>query len=730
MPRTIAAFLLLVALAAPPPAFAQTGAGHEQDEVVRVGSTEVKLDVVVRDKKGHAVRDLKPSEIEVYEDGVPQRVDSFRLVAREPAPAPAEAARPSATTERPAEAPSGVERLGAVALVFDRLSPDSRSRARQAALGFLGGGLAPDDFVGVFNVDLSLQVLQPFTNNEQLVRAAVDRAASLAASGSERRAGQIADSAQLQSQLQSAGAQVEAQGATGGAGTDTGAVGAAAMSNNVAQTFAEMTRRSLETFEMLERNQQGYATTNSLLAVIDALKRLPGRKVLVLFSEGLSIPSSVEAHFRSVISNANRAGVSIYAVNATGLRVTSADAEAGRAMTALGSQRLRQAASNREPGQPMMRDLERNEDLLRYNPDTGLGQLAEQTGGFLIKDTNNPGARLRQADEDLHTYYALSYTPKNQEYDGRFRQIAVKVSRPGVEVQARKGYYAINADYASPVLAYEAPALAILSGGRDPNSFPVRAAAFSFPEPSRPGLVPVVVEIPGGSVNFSVDSGKKTYQADFSVVALVKDEAQRVVSKLSNQYKVSGPLDQLEAARRGGFLFYREAELSPGRYTVAAAAYDATTHSAGVATAAVSVPAPGAQGPRLASIILIKRAERLGPAEQQQSGTPFRFGELLLYPNLGEPVRKSAAKEMALLLTVYTSPGSKAAPKLTIEVAQGGRSLGKFPLDLPAPDAAGRIQYASSIPTEKLRPGDYELRVTASDAAGSATRSEHFTIQP
>src|SRR3989440_713106 len=300
--------------------------------------------------------------------------------------------------------------------------------------------------------------------------------------------------------------------------------------------FAEMTRRSLETFDLLERGQQGYATTNALLAIVNSLARLPGRKVLVLFSDGLSIPPAVESPFRNVISNANRAGVSIYSVDAAGLRALSADQAAGRAMSTL-------------------------------------GQLAEQTGGFLVSNTNDPGARLRAAGEDLHTYYALAYTPKNQTYDGRFRQISVKLTRPGLEVQTRKGYFAINADYASPVLDYEAPALALLSGGRAPDSFPVRAAAFSFPESQRPGLVPVVVEVPAGSISFSVDAEKKTYHTDFSVVALVKDESQRVVRKLSNHYLLSGPLDRMEAAKRGAILFYREAELAPGRYTVAAPVY-------------------------------------------------------------------------------------------------------------------------------------------------------------
>jgi len=736
MLRACIAVLVIVALTpALPASFAQTTQSKDQqEEVVRVGSNEVVLDAVVRDKKGRVVKDLSPSDFEVYEDGVRQDVTSFRLVTRGAGTTPndgggarAGATPSAANANAPGASGRGVERVGAVALVFDRLSPESRVRARQAALAYLGGGMTPEDLVGVFGIDLSLRVYQPFTNNEQLVRRAVEGAGSQNSAPNVSHAQEIADASQNTAQLQSAADQAQAgAGQSTSDGSSMGATGQSMMD----LAAAEMTQRSVETFDMLERNQQGFATTNALLAVINSLAQLPGRKTLVLFSDGIAIPSDVESTFRTVISNANRAGVSIYSVDAAGLRALSADQAAGGALSTLGRQRLRQAGSLSDPGTPMMRDLERNEDLMRSNPDTGLGRLAEQTGGFLVTNTNDPGVRLRAAGEDMHTYYTLSYVPKNQTYDGRFRQVSLKLTRPGLEIQTRKGYYAINADYASPVLDYEAPALAILGGGHVENSFQVRAAAFSFPESAKPGLVPVVVEVPAGSVGFNVDADKKTYHTDFSVVALVKDESQHVVRKLSNRYLLSGPLDKLDAAKRGAILFYREAELPPGRYTVAAAVYDALTARAGVATGTpVLVPGADATKPRLASIIIIDSAERTN-ALDKASNTPFHFGELYVYPNLGQPLRKSSAKEMALMLTVYAARGEKSAPKLTLEITQGGRTLGKAALELPAPDADGRIQYASTIPTDRLQPGDYQLVVTAADAHGTATRVEHFTIQP
>jgi VWFA-related protein len=719
------ALLLIIGLLAPTSLGQTPPAQGQEEEKVVVGTNEVVLDAVVKDKKGHAVRDLKSSDFEVYEDGVPQQVLSFRLITRDGVSASTReggATTSSSSASRTGGPFDNTNRIGAVALVFDRLSPDARARARQAAFGYLGQALRPEDFVGVFGIDLSLRVVQSFTNDERLVRQAIERASAHDSAAFASNTEQTTNLSQKEGQLQTQRAELS----TNVPDTSGGQRGALA----VEQAFNEMTLRAVEGFDRLEREQQGHATTDGLLAIINAMSRLPGRKALIFFSEGVAIPQAVQAHFRSVISSANRSNVSIYAVDAAGLRALSSDAETGRALAALGAKRSRQGSSpTDDTSGPMSRDLERNEDLMRANPDAGLGQLANGTGGLLISDTNNPGARLHQVDEDMHTYYVLTYTPTNQNYDGRFRQVGVKVSRAGVDVQARKGYYAINSSSASPVLAYEAPALAILGGSAQPNAFPIRAAAYSFPEPNRPGLVPVMVELPAGAVSFIKDDAKKIYRTDFSVVVLIKDESQHVVKKLSNQYLLSGPLEKLESARGGMVLFYRETDLAPGRYTVASVVYDAATSQASTKTSTVVVPDESSTRLRMSSVILIKNAERL-PSSDHHVSNPFHFGDVIVYPNLGEPVRKSAVKELNLFVTVYPPKGAPTPLKLNCDVTKGGRLMGRATLTLPDADPNGRIQYASAVSIDKLKPGDYDLKVTVQDAQSSATRFEHFTVKP
>ena len=94
----------------------------------------------------------------------------------------------------------------------------------------------------------------------------------------------------------------------------------------------------------------------------------------------------------------------------------------------------------RDTSGPLTKGLERNEDLLNLNPQNGLMQLALETGGTFIGDVNRIGPRLIEIDEDLHTYYLLSYVPTNENYDGRYRSISVRTKRSGVDLLARKGY--------------------------------------------------------------------------------------------------------------------------------------------------------------------------------------------------------------------------------------------------------------------------------------------------
>ena len=617
---------------------------QKPDEVLRVRTNEVRLDIVVKDKKGHTVKDLTPADFEVLEDGVSQRIQSFRFVNRE---ALADSS-PNRNADRKESEPETSQPLtpprrttpGVTALVFDRLSPEARSLARKAGVAYAQEGMAAGDFTGVFRIDQSLNTVQPFTDNSELVKTAIERATTAAPSTYVSGAQKVRDLADQNIALdQAASSSASAAQAAGAARDGAGASAAGQASGQAAaqQEFNNMQASMLQQFEALERDQQGFATINGLLAVINPMRNLPGRKTIVFFSEGIALPTSVMMKFPAVISAANRANVAIYTIDSAGLRTEGGQEQAANELNSIVSQRMQQQGRGTDRGVngPYTKSLERNEDLLRFDPRSGLGQLADQTGGFLIHDTNDITNGLRRISDDMHGYYMISYVPKNEDYDGRFRRINVKLSRSNLELQTRKGYYAIESAGQLPVLDYEAPAIAAARNARsDSNPFPFHAAALSYPATNQPGLTLIIAEAPMSAFNFATAADKKTYSADFSILALVKDGTGEVVQKVSKHYPLTGTIDSLESARKEQLLFYRETQLPAGSYTVELIAYDELAGKTSIHTSSINVAALDETKPRLSSVAVLKRAEKLTP-EEQKHDQPFHFGELLVYPEFG-----------------------------------------------------------------------------------------------
>ncbi len=707
------------------------------------GTNAVTLDVIVRDKKGRMVRDLSASDFEVFEDGVRQAVQSFEVygrrtedgVAEAPAAAAAaaRAAAPAAATAPVVVTPAPETRPQVIAFVFDRLSPDARGLAHKAALSYMEKGHVAGDLVGVFAINLALRTIQPFTTEPSLIRLGLERAASQANTAFANDRAQtrdLIDTVTTGQQISDSATSAAPSGP--GAGATGASIGGAAAAGALAQAIAGAQVSMLRSFESLERDQQGYATSNALLAVVNGLKPLPGRKTVVFFSEGLVIPANVQAQFRSVIHTANRANVSVYAMDAGGLRAQSMNEETKKEMDQAAARRLRQIESGHDDGSSgsMTKALERNEDLLSLNPESGLGRLAAETGGFLIRDTNDAGTAFRRMEEDMRFQYLLGYSPSNETYDGRFRTISVKVSRPALQVQTREGYFAVKPVEAKPLKTFEAPALAQLDRSPRPTGFPMQTMGLTFPDSRQPGLVPVLVHVPGNTIAYVADkadkSGQKTQRADFTVIVRVKDETGREVDRLSQHYLLSAPEAKLDSARRGDLLFYRQAVLAPGRYTLEAVGYDGHSQKASVSTAAVEVPRVSADGLRLSSVVLVGRAEKVSDAEQK-SDNPLFYGDTVIYPNMGEPFRKSTSSAVGFFFTVYGG-SAPAARKATIEVRRGDQVAGRVTADLPAPDASGRTQFAGALPLQNFAPGTYDLKVTVADASGSATQQARFTL--
>jgi VWFA-related protein len=605
------------------------------------------------------------------------------------------------------------------ALVFDRLSPEARRLAISAAQSYVGREQDAPNHIGIFGIDLGLAPYAPFTRDARVLRQALARLGN--------RASTSFNSPEMQQQKanaerQAAIAAAAAESAKGGGGPGAGSAMGGAPGDAI---LGQMQARMLREFDVMERDQQGYSTTNGLFAIISTLRQLPGRKSLVLFSEGVAIPPAVQRLFLGVIDAANRANVSIYTMDAAGLRAESEQAKIRDQVNQAGSRGIESAyAGSTGSDAPLTKALESNEDVLRQGSETGLGGLAQSTGGLFFDSTNDLREGFDRIRDDLRNYYLLGYTSTNDTFDGRFRRIEVKVNRPGVTVAARKGYFAVRDTGGMPINTWEAPALGALERKPVPNAFPVRAAALLFPERDRPDLVPVVVDFSTAALTFQPAADSTTYSSDFTVLVRFLDQQNQIARKVSQHYEVNGPVADIERARQGEVIFYREPELSPGVYTMETVVYDAPSGKSSVRFSTVEVPRYDTGKLRVSSLVLVKRVEKV-PEKDRRSGSPLLIKDVIVHPNLGEPVSR-ASKEAGFYFAVYPARAGS-SPAAAIELLQNGKPVAELPMTMNAADA-GRIQQIGRLPLERLAPGTYELRAVVRQGAEQVVRSTMLRV--
>jgi VWFA-related protein len=730
--RTAIVATLFIATAAGTTATLRSQAPARADQAYASAATAVLVDVVVRDRRGQPVIDLDADDLELFEDGAAQRVDTFSRVSRgggigvgvawrSPADTTTVLTSKPADTATPAAEPP-VE--GTVALVFDHLSPESLRLAQRATLTYIPASGESGVRVGVFATDPGLQVLQRYTNDRTVVRGAISRVLPASTTDDER-AERAEELRTRRRDLDGENSAVSSAASLSGAAMARGGgdIGSRESELRLVQTELNM----LRSFQHMERDHRGYNIASALLGVVDTLTALPGRKTIVFFSEGFPVSPALSAQLDSVIEAANRANVTAYAIDANGLRTKAASTTLKREMDGFVEDRFRQLATGSErTTQPLTMAFERVEDTLRLDTRTGLARLAEDTGGFLVEHTNDLSSAFKRIDEDNQFHYLLTYSPRNTTFDGKFRTIRVKVRGPSLQAFARRGYRAVRNGDAGNAAGVEAAAVSLLDGGPLPNAFPVHARAFSFPDPLRPGLTPLLVHVRTDALQFEMDPAKGTYSSRAAIVVRVKDAAGQPTQRLSQQYLLSGDARDVEAARQGDIIFYREVDLDPGIYTIESVVFDAGARRGSARVTTLSVPAAGGRDAALSSLVLVNRIEETNdaPAAGVASRPPLYVDRTLLYPNLGESISKSEVKELPFYFALY---GAGVTGPITAQLLHNGRTLAEAPVALP-PSSALRVQHLGRLPVASLPAGTYELRILVKSNGRELARTAFFTL--
>jgi VWFA-related protein len=704
----------LTILAAAPSALPQTP--PQAAPAVKANVDEVLLDLVVRDKKGKPITDLKPEELTVTDNGARQTILSFRQVRGSEAISATGASMPL----------DPLRQIRLVTLAFEPFAaPDQRKLARSAAIDLVKGDQGVNVYYSVVVIDTRLLVLQQFSKDHDALTKAIERAtegvsAPRLASESDAILAELkrnlgsptGGAADQDSNLLATATQTATGALPSGLTAGGSAVGAAAVQKALASTMLDMMR-----LDQAAASQANRLSIFALKALVDGLRQMPGRKSVMYFTSGLYLTPDLDFPFRNLMATANRDNVTFYSVDCRGVMTGSQNAGAMSQMNsgAAASNASTQTQSGNATKEEIMAS-DTYEVAGRANVQLPLRDLAESTGGFLIGDSNDLRAPLRRVNEEISSYYEVAYNPSIENYDASFRKLAVATTRKDLVIHSRTGYFALPPEARAAGLApFELPLLKALSDGKVSDDVDFRAGAVLLQPKKDSTGVAVLLEVP--LISLQANPGTSGLDVHCSLAALVKDSKGEVVQKITRDRSFKVTEDQ---HTMGNFLDKTMITLPPGKYTLDSAVLDELNHKTGVQHAAFTV-AGGGSGVGISALLPMRsytpNAKGLAPED------PFQFQGGSLTPTMDTVIKKIPNSVLRLFFTVYPDAAVAAKPTVEIEFMLNGQTLQKVPMELPAADALGRIPYLMTIPAEAIPAGSYEVRATAKQGTTTAVSS-------
>src|SRR5256886_925273 len=341
-------------------------------------------------------------------------------------------------------------------------------------------------------------------------------------------------------------------------------------SNGSAAAQALIARHVLEQYIQLRSTlstQQTRPVLAALAAICEGLRPIPGKKTLVMFSQGFVATESLDWQVQSTIDIANRANVAIYIIDSGGLTGGAPTSGALVSGSPLGgiSGGLEMEQRRRAGAGESVFDITRQEGLNRQQD--LLYRISEDTGGHFIKNTNDIAGGLERIDAEIRSRYTLAYRSTDPNFDGSFRKVKIEVRRPDANVLARAGYYAIPPSQIIPFSPDDRKLLASFAGMQAHPTLPLSLELNSFRSSEGFYIVPLSFEIPPGVVQFDRKGDKQRLQLD--VLGVVRAQGDdKILSRLGGNFDVALSPQQYESISHDKIFYRQDIQLYAGSYTV------------------------------------------------------------------------------------------------------------------------------------------------------------------
>ncbi|MFN0108278.1 MAG: VWA domain-containing protein [Blastocatellia bacterium] len=753
-------------------AVAQTNQAQQSksQDALRIETELVQIDLVVTDKQGNPVSGLKREDFELFDDGKKQTLTHFAVgTSKQPARWITAEKKQPANSSKPVEAKTDAANETAgrfIVLAVDdyHLSPANLIYVKRTLSKFVAEQMVAGDQIAVVTTSGNVGLFQQFTNEREVLERAINRLRSQERSATDIYG--IPPITEYQAELIEYGNRDAMDLAIsdimrveppppppGGAGQQQDQ----AASQNIPspREILEYRVRTKAKLIMSMAGNYTRATLDTLESVIRGLRPLPGRKLMVVLSDGFLLGggglSSTVFDLRRITDAATRAGVVIYSIDSRGLVTLTPGGDA--------SERVELDPVHLEGARSRLRMATINAKR------DGLFALAEETGGKLFYNSNDLNLGLQRVLDTNETYYVLAYEPQESRRNGSFHKIEIRVpGRPELKVRTRNGYYAPDDAMAKAIKKAEEKrqenlkkmSLEKREQELKAEKGKVMAKALGSLIPLRDVPIETVVNFVDlqnfsgvllnthiNAADLSFEENKGRHQTVIELSGYVFDENGETAASFSELININALPETMNQIVQLGFNHRRLMELKPGFYQVRMAVREEKTGRLGSHSGWVEIPDLTNKRLTLSGIFLTRPGNNAlqnltndqltppanQPVNQTEGYTPrpsvsrrFKAGsdvDLLLFA-YNAKTESNTANTVDLVTQTHVFSGSKlvfASPVVKMAVA---------------PDSdMQRIPYAARIPLKGFAPGQYELRVTVIDRMTKATanRRVNFTVE-
>ena len=365
--------------------------------------------------------------------------------------------------------------------------------------------------------------------------------------------------------------------------------------------------------------------------------------------------------------------------------------------------------------------------------------LAAGTGGFPILNTNDFLAGLSKIAKEFNEYYVLGYVPASQEHDGSYHAIKVKVSRKGVQLRHRNGYY----DLKSRDLLAGKPEGKILeeqAASAQPGEVPLLLSTPYFY--SSPGVarVEVSLQVPASAIEFEKE--KKNFHSKVQVLGIAYRDDGSVAARFSDAVKLDMQKKDLKQFSKGPYNYRNTFNIAPGNYTLKVVLSAGENKFAKYEAPLLVAPFDGHQlaisGPALSDDFRpVNKLLASLDFQLLEDQTPLLFQDMEIIPKPGNRFQRGDKVAFyvevfePLMQSIYATRVGVLFNIVDRKTNQQVYSSNTISLDTFARTGTPLIPLAQEIPTDRLQPGDYRLEVRARNSEGGTTpiRAAEFVLE-